>query len=77
MLFRSGQFYVVSFTQRATKAGKKMGFMVVADHERNLIPVVVFPSVFAQAYMKCEPGTVVEIETKKNKEDTIVLERIL
>lgn len=53
--------YVVSFKTRTTKAGKKMASMIVSDHNKTLDSVVVFPSYFSEAFMKCEPGSSVKM----------------
>jgi hypothetical protein len=50
--------------------------MVLVDHERNLIPVVVFPTMFAEGYMKCEPGTIKKVLINELKDGTIALKGI-
>ena len=70
------EYYVLSFNPRTTKAGKRMAHMVIADYDRNLIPVVVFPTAFAQAYMKCEAGTVQKLVMNELKDGTIALKEI-
>ena len=70
------EYYVLSFNPRTTKAGKRMAHMVLADYDRNLIPVVVFPTMFAQAYMKCEPGSVQKLVMNELKDGTITLKEI-
>jgi DNA polymerase-3 subunit alpha len=71
------EYLVLSFRARNTKAGKKMAHMVLADWNKNIIPVVVFPSMFSQGYMKCEPGKVVKLLTNELKDGTIALQSIL
>jgi DNA polymerase-3 subunit alpha len=70
------EYYVLSFNARTTKAGKRMAHMVLADYDRNLIPVVVFPTMFAQAYMKCEAGSVQKLIMNELKDGTIALKEI-
>lgn len=53
--------YVVSFKPRLTKAGKRMATMVVSDYQKHLSGILVFPTAFAEAYMKCEPGNTVKL----------------
>jgi DNA polymerase-3 subunit alpha len=70
------EYYVLSFNARTTKAGKRMAHMVLADYDRNLIPVVIFPTMFAQAYMKCEAGSVQKLVMNELKDGTIALKEI-
>jgi DNA polymerase-3 subunit alpha len=65
--------YVLSFKPRKTKKGDRMAHMVVADYDRNLLPVTVFPRQFAQAFMKCEPGTVHKMVVNEMKDGTLAL----
>ena len=50
--------------------------MVIADYDRNLIPVVVFPTMFSEAYMKCEAGTVKKLVMNELKDGTIALREV-
>ena len=70
------EYYVLSFTPRMTKAGKRMGYLTIADYDRNLTSVVVFPTMFAEAYMKCEPGAVRKLTMSEMKDGTITLKEI-
>ncbi len=54
--YSNDEKYVLSFKPRVTKAGKKMANMIVADASRDMESIVIFPTMFSQAYMKCEPG---------------------
>jgi hypothetical protein len=38
---------------------------------------MVFPTMFSQGYMKCEPGKVVKINFGETKEGTITLKEVL
>ena len=53
-----------------------MAHMVLADYDRNLIPVVVFPTMFAEAYMKCEPGSIQKLLMNELKDGTITVKEI-
>ena len=48
-----------------------MAYMTLVDYDRNMIPVIAFPTKFAEAYMKCEPGSVIKPELNTIKEGTI------
>jgi len=67
------EYYVLSFKPRITKAGKKMASMVVADSNREMKPVVVFPRQFSEGYMKCEPGTAIKLTFGKSEDGSLVL----
>jgi len=78
MLPYSGdELYVVSFKPRVTKAGKKMANMTVADTARDLHPVTVFPTQFADAYMKIKAGNAYRLKLNKTKDGTVILGEIL
>ena len=74
--YKDQESYIISFKPRVTKAGKKMASLVVADSERELHSIVVFPTAFAQAFMKCEPGSIRELTLGKTKEGTITLQEV-
>lgn len=74
--YKDDQMFVVSFKPRTTKAGKKMASLVLADTERNLHSVTVFPTNFAKAYMKIEEGNSYEFTFGKTKDGTIIMEDV-
>ena len=71
------EYFVLSFNPRITKAGKKMANMTLVTADRELVPVTVFPTQFAQAYMKCEPGSVVKVHLSETKEGTTILKEVI
>ncbi|MFZ9242885.1 MAG: DNA polymerase III subunit alpha, partial [Sediminibacterium sp.] len=71
------EHYVLSFKPRVTKAGKKMAHMVVADSNREMKPVIVFPRQFSEGYMKCEPGTAVKINFGKSDDGSLILNEVV
>jgi DNA polymerase-3 subunit alpha len=75
--YGEGEYYVLSFKPRVTKAGKKMATVTLASAGREMISVVAFPSVFAQAYMMCEPGSIKKITLGKTKEGTLTLQEVV
>jgi DNA polymerase-3 subunit alpha len=74
--FTEEEMYVVSFKPRVTKAGKKMASLTLADTSRELHSVMVFPTSFAQAYMKLEEGHAYKFTLGKTKDGTVILEDI-
>jgi DNA polymerase-3 subunit alpha len=75
--FTEEEMFVVSFKPRMTKAGKKMASLTLADTSRDLHPVTVFPTSFAQAYMHIEEGNSYKFKFGKTKDGTITLEDIV
>jgi DNA polymerase-3 subunit alpha len=69
--------FVVAFRKRVTKAGKKMGSVIVADHERKLEAITVFPSNYGDAYIKLREGEVRRIHTGKTKDGQLTYKGIL
>ena len=74
--FANDEVFVLSFTPRVTKAGKKMANMIVANSAREMVAATVFPTMFSQGYMKCEPGKAVKVEFGETKEGTITLKEV-
>jgi DNA polymerase-3 subunit alpha len=71
------EHYVVSFKSRTTKAGKKMAHMIVADSNRDMKPIMVFPTMFSEGYMKCEPGKAKKLRFEKTKDGVEVLKEVM
>lgn len=55
-LCAANELYVLNFSKRTTKAGKKMGTIIAATHDKELVSMVVFPTQFARAYATISPG---------------------
>ena len=73
-----GFYYVVSNQTRKTKAGKNMADLVLADAEKNLYPVLVFPQMFHKAYGLCKEGAVIEATLKQTQDgDSYFLEEVI
>jgi DNA polymerase-3 subunit alpha len=74
--YKDEELFVVSFKPRITKAGKKMASLVLADTDRNLHSVTVFPTSFAKAYMKIEEGNAYKFSFGKTKDGTVIMEDV-
>jgi DNA polymerase-3 subunit alpha len=74
--YKEEQMFVVSFKPRVTKAGKKMASLTLADVDRDLHSVTVFPTTFAKAYMKIQEGNAYTFSFGKTKDGTIIMEDI-
>ncbi len=71
------EYYVLSFKPRVTKAGKKMAHMIVANSDREMKPIIVFPRQFSEGYMKCEPGTATKMTFGKSDDGSLVLNEVI
>jgi DNA polymerase-3 subunit alpha len=74
--YKDEELFVVSFKPRITKAGKKMASLVLADTDRKLHSVTVFPTSFAKAYMKIEEGHSYKFSFGKTKDGTVIMEDV-
>jgi DNA polymerase-3 subunit alpha len=74
--YKDEELFVVSFKPRITKAGKKMASLVLADTDRNLHSVTVFPTSFAKAYMKIQEGHSYKFSFGKTKDGTVIMEDV-
>ncbi|AXG66178.1 DnaE-like DNA polymerase III alpha [Streptomyces phage Annadreamy] len=73
-----GFYYVVSNQSRKTKAGKNMADLVLADEEKNLYSVLVFPQMFHKAYGFCKEGSIIEATLKQTQDgDTLFLDEVI
>jgi hypothetical protein len=54
-----------------------MANMTLATADRELLAITVFPTQFAQAYMKCEEGSVVKLEFGETKDGTTILKDVI
>lgn len=73
-----GFYYVVSNQTRKTKAGKNMADMVLADEQKSLYPVLVFPQMFHKAYGFCKEGSIIEATLKETQDgDSYFLDEVI
>jgi DNA polymerase-3 subunit alpha len=71
------EHYVVAFKPRITKTGKRMATLILADSNRDLSSVIVFPNVFPKAYVSLEEGKAFQLEINKTKDEDLVLQEII
>jgi DNA polymerase-3 subunit alpha len=74
--YKDEELFVVSFKPRVTKAGKKMASLVLADVNRDIHSVTVFPTAFSKAYMKIDEGNVYKFSLGKTKDGTVIMEDV-
>jgi DNA polymerase-3 subunit alpha len=74
--YKDDELYVIAFKPRVTKAGKKMAYLVLADSNRELHAVTVFPTQFPKAYMKIKEGKAYRFDFGKTKDGTIIMNEV-
>jgi hypothetical protein len=52
------ELYTISFTPRLTKSGQKMANAVLADKDKDLYSLVIFPNMYATSLVNMKPGAV-------------------
>lgn len=72
-----GMYRVVAFPVRTTKAGKRMGTVVLTDEYKNLVSALVFPQQFMKAYSRFGEGKVVDVKLAETKEGTLFVDNVL
>jgi DNA polymerase-3 subunit alpha len=75
--YTNEEHYVIAFKPRVTKAGKRMASIVIADSNRDLLPMIVFPNSFAEAYTKIEEGAAYKINYSLSKEEDLVFKEVV
>lgn len=71
------EYFVLSFKPRITKTGKRMGSLLLADSERDLLSLIVFPSNFAMAYTRLEAGNAYKINYSTSKSEDLIFEEVI
>lgn len=72
-----GMMRVVSMNPRITKAGKRMGDVVLANEQKELTSALIFPGNFARIFARCQEGATVDIQLKATKEGSLFVDNIL
>lgn len=72
-----GMYKVLAFQRYITKAKKTMAYTTVCDSEKNLYPVMAFPTMFHKAYGKCKDGAVIDAVLKQTQEGSWFYDNIL
>ena len=57
MVLGPEEYFVVDMEPRRTKKGDKMAHTVLSNEDKELISVIVFPSMYAEALSKMKPGS--------------------
>lgn len=70
--YGQGEYFVLAFKGRTTKAGKKMATVMLANHDRELASVVVFPSMYGDAFIHLNEGQAHKINLGATRDGGIV-----
>jgi hypothetical protein len=54
-----------------------MAHMIVANADREMKPVIVFPRQFSEGYMKCEPGTATKMIFGQSDDGSLILNEVV
>jgi DNA polymerase-3 subunit alpha len=57
MVLGPDEYFVVDMEARKTKKGDKMANAVLANEDKDLISIVIFPSMYAEALARMKPGS--------------------
>lgn len=76
MPFSDDEYFVVAFKKRVTKTNKNMATMVLANSDRELASVVVFPTQFGEAFIKLTPGEYYKISLGQARDGGIVFKGV-
>lgn len=71
------EYFVVAFKGRVTKTGKKMATMILANSDRELASVVVFPSQYGEAFVKLDEGNYYKILLSETRDGGIAFKGVL
>lgn len=71
-----GQYLVVEFNSRKTKAGKHMAIAVVVDHQLKLMSLLVFPTTYAIGLKNMKPGTLVQMQISFTDDQTPFVQKV-
>jgi len=73
MVLGPDEYYVVDVDPRKTKKGDKMAHAVLANEDKELFGLVVFPSLYAESLSKLKPGTRCKPIFKANEAGSLML----
>lgn len=72
-----GWYYVVRMEKKKTKAGKLMGNLVLANKDKEMRRVLVFPKTFGSVYGKIKEGSTAQFKLKKLEDGGVCLNEVI
>jgi DNA polymerase-3 subunit alpha len=76
ILTGEGEKYIVDFTNYKTKAGKMMAHVIVANSNKEMQRLIVFPKMYTLALGKMRPGTIVDLQVGKMDDGTLTVRSV-
>jgi DNA polymerase-3 subunit alpha len=71
-----GEKYIVDFTNYKTKAGKMMAHVIVANGQKEMQRLIVFPKLYPVALGKMKAGTIVDLNIGKMEDGTLTVRSV-
>lgn len=75
--YHDDEYFVLAFKKRVTKTNKNMATVVLANSEREMASVVVFPTQFGDAFIKLTPGEAHKIILGEARDGGIVYKGVV
>lgn len=67
---------MLAFKGRTTKTGKRMAHMVLANSDRELASVVVFPNQYGEAFIKLDEGNYYQVFLSETRDGGIAFKGV-
>lgn len=74
--YGDSEYFVLAFKGRTTKTGKRMAHMVLANSDRELASVVVFPNQYGEAFIKLDEGNYYHIFLSETRDGGIAFKGV-
>ncbi len=74
--YGDSEYFVLAFKGRTTKTGKRMAHMVLANSDRELASVVVFPNQYGEAFIKLDEGNYYQIFLSETRDGGIAFKGV-
>ena len=75
--YGEGEYMVLAFSSRVTKAGKRMATLLLANSERELASVVVWPTQYGDAFINLEEGGIYPIELGESRKGDVTYKKTI
>ena len=75
--FSDDEYFVLAFSSRKTKAQKNMATLLLANSDREIAPVVVWPSQYGDAFINLEEGQAYRMELGETRSGDVTFKRVI
>jgi DNA polymerase III alpha subunit len=72
-----GRYRVIALHERMTKAGKKMGTLILMDEDGTLGWAIVFPAQYERSFMYLTDDKIVNLELRQKDDGTIIMHKVV